>query len=662
MKIIKEGCLSQSIFLAVIGTLLLTSGMTAYSLSNNASSSPQLQQTENQTKISKSLSSAAISQQTQQVKDEVNGKSEANGKDSKNEDGDLFQSVRNLANLGFYKEAQDKLKAVIKDKPQVPIPEDLKYLSGNSDRIGGKIPIWRYILLQIDPWIIPVIGLLAAVISIYIIVRFLLDLHKPRLDVQNFVTETAESIGEGLAAMIEEQIHNINPQKLRQSPQIVVGSTEEIKIPDDISSLAPPLKFFSLLIDILPLIPWKAYTLSGYLQPQLANGVGITLQLKKQKGDLVANCTFWQQDYEPEINVKQENSQKTEAYYCLAEPVAIWTLFQLPETKYSLKNSLEINNWQSYAFFRSGVYWRQLDDKEKARIMFLKAIQVEPSNYFALCNLGILDTEAGEYDRAIERLQRAIKLVVEKKGDNISQCPLWYKAQYQLAATYLYKKLLLTKEAPEKSTEAEQLAKEAVKELIEKIKLELKEPSENTSKIQKNNKPDQNKEIKFQDFFEAFTPMALILYFDICALPEWEQDNKITEDRDFLRFKLGSKRCEIDKQTISSRTHYNLACYYSGREKYDEALQHLEYALEPKDKILWSWAHKDPSLKKIRDRQKKKFDDLSEKYGFSNHTDGNSSYNTSTSVVTVVPQKNNPCKDVNLQLLSDLPKDRSQSS
>lgn len=580
MKIIKEGCLSQSMFVTVIGSLLLTSGMAAYSLSSNASSWSQLQQTENQTKISKSLSSAAISQQTQQVKDEVNGKSEANGKDSKNEDSDPFQSVRNLANLGLLEKAKKALGKAIENNHTTEISEDLKYL------LGSTHPFWRDYIPLIEPWGTPLILPLGLIIIVYIFLNKIMS--KPRLDVQNFVTETSESIGEGIAAMIEDQIHNVNPQSIRQSPQIVVGSTEEIKISEDISSLAPLLKFFSLLIDILPLIPWKAYTLSGYLQPQLANGVGITLQLKKQKGDLVANCTFWQQDYEPEINVKQENSQKTEAYYCLAEPVAIWTLFQLSETKSSLENSLEINNWQSYAFFRSGVYWRQLDEKEKARIMFLKAIQVEPSNYFALCNLGILDTEAGEYDRAIERLQRAIKLVVEKKGDNISQCPLWYKAQYQLAATYLYNKLLLTKEAPEKSTEAEQLAKEAVKELIEKIELELKEPSENTSKIQKTNKTDQNKEIKFQEFFEAFTPMALILYFDICALPEWEQDNNITEDRDFLRFKLGSKRCEIDKQTISSRTHYNLACYYSGREKYDEALQHLEYALEPKDKILWS--------------------------------------------------------------------------
>lgn len=43
----------------------------------------------------------------------------------------------------------------------------------------------------------------------------------------------------------------------------------------DISSLAPPLKFFSLLIDMvsnLPFLPRDTYILSGYLQPQSASG------------------------------------------------------------------------------------------------------------------------------------------------------------------------------------------------------------------------------------------------------------------------------------------------------------------------------------------------------------------------------------------------------
>ncbi len=64
--------------------------------------------------------------------------------------------------------------------------------------------------------------------------------------------------------------------------------------------------------------------------------------------------------------------------------------------------------------FRAGVYWRQLEEREKARIMFLKALHLEQNNYFSLCNLVILDVEVKDYERAIERLQQAVSIAKKK--------------------------------------------------------------------------------------------------------------------------------------------------------------------------------------------------------------------------------------------------------
>jgi tetratricopeptide (TPR) repeat protein len=101
--------------------------------------------------------------------------------------------------------------------------------------------------------------------------------------------------------------------------------------------------------------------------------------------------------------------------------------------------------------------------------------------------------------------------------------------------------------------------------------------------------------------------MTLILYADILASSEEskkvEKAARIVED--------------IEKQAISYRAHYNLACYYSRFRKYDNALLHLEYALEPKNKILWHWAQEDPSLERVRENKKDEFDKLLKKYGFS---------------------------------------------
>jgi hypothetical protein len=105
------------------------------------------------------------------------------------------------------------------------------------------------------------------------------------------------------------------------------------------------------MVSNLPFLPRNTYTLSGYLQPQSAHGAGITLQLKRQTGDIVANCTIWQKHYEPARNAEEDDLKP---YYYLAEPAAIWTLFKLQEvTDLNVEKSLGISNWQSYAFFRA---------------------------------------------------------------------------------------------------------------------------------------------------------------------------------------------------------------------------------------------------------------------------------------------------------------------
>jgi hypothetical protein len=152
-------------FLAVIGALLLTSCKEVYTSSSNTASPQQAQQVTNE----------------------------------------KFHSVRKLANLGFYDKANEKFQEVIEANPQDEVPEDLKYLS------GGKIPIWRDFKLQIEPCLLPEIEILVAALSLYIIVTFILNFRKPRLDVQDFENGgTAPEIGKGLAAMIEEQLQNID--------------------------------------------------------------------------------------------------------------------------------------------------------------------------------------------------------------------------------------------------------------------------------------------------------------------------------------------------------------------------------------------------------------------------------------------------------------------
>jgi len=50
--------------------------------------------------------------------------------------------------------------------------------------------------------------------------------------------------------------------------------------------------------------------------------------------------------------------------------------------------------------------------------------------------------------------------------------------------------------------------------------------------------------------------------------------------------------------SLTTRTHYNLACFYAGIAKHDRALRELDLALV--DAGLLPWAHEDPSLEPLR--------------------------------------------------------------
>jgi tetratricopeptide (TPR) repeat protein len=516
--------------------------------------------------------------------------------------------ILGLANRGFYPEATERLKKIIETNPKAEELKELEHLA------GGKIPEWRYFRHQFFAWyVLPGIEIAVALLIIIYLLRLLQDLYKPRLDIEDFEKgATALEIGKGLSAMIEEQYKNLGFQGGILSPQLVAGSPGNIGNPIDIQSLMPTKQILSVFARILPSIlsslPFfsKKYTLSGWIQSPSVRGVGLTLCLKKQTGEIVANCTIWQKDYEPTMNAELADCQQLESYYCLAEPAAIWAYFTIQEKTKKLKiesNRSIINNWQSYAFFRAGVYWRLHNENEKARIMFVEAIERDQNNHFALCNLGTINLESRNYERAIECLKQAVSLARYFKKvnkENIFKDSVWYKAKYQLAATYLYQGELwkarhqacrLNREIDK----ANEYLKQQAKEIINRI--------------------PKRKEDKLPDFLNSFKPMALILYADILArskhlprLKDIEKAKKIVKDI----------KEDIEKKPIPCRAHYNLACYYSGWGEYEQALRHLEYAFEPKDEFLLEWARKDPSLEGVRayknEKGEFKFEKLLKKY------------------------------------------------
>ncbi|HEY9245254.1 MAG TPA: hypothetical protein VIO11_00255, partial [Candidatus Methanoperedens sp.] len=348
----------------------------------------------------------------------------------------------------------------------------------------------------------------------------------------------------------------------------------------------PELKIISEFIEWA--FPQKVIKLSGYLQKTKDRGAGLTLSLTENwTGNILASNTIWQKDYDPMIESDEKDPMP---YYRLSDLAATWTFFQLHassgEEDFAL---LGTSDWQSYAYFRAGVSWSLEGQKEKARQLYVEALSRDMNNRGALFNLGVIDMEAGEYDKAIERLLMAKDSAEREKTDGFYSDSIWYNAMYQLAASYQYSSIW-AKEGQEKAKPGLIEAEETAENLVTNIDAAIKS-------LQKN----ENRMLK--QYLITFRPMAVILYAGILVNlgKDKEAGSLIESLKPFSR--------------LSYRVQYNLACYYStagdkikSKERttaYKNALLHLDYAFERGGDIV-EWAKNDPSLKGVREDEETK--------------------------------------------------------
>ncbi len=534
-----------------------------------------------------------------------------------NVSGDPFAAVRILAGLGLYTEASEALKKAANEEPGKPVPDELKYLS------GGTIPEWRQSKQWFETWGFTIgeilTALAIALLALYIVINrifpWIYDLIKefflsnPHLEIQDFDKGSTElDIGKGLAAIVEASINHFSNEGNRALVHIVEGPIQKLEIPD-VKAVTENLKFIFQLFELA--FPRNVITLSGYLQKSEDRGAGLSLILvKRRTGEIVDSMTIWQKDFEM-LMVPSDSKDPTQ-YHQLAELVAIWIIFRLLAYREHQKNSvpkkwiyelmpvlapkeepfnpLGTDRWESYAYFRVAVQWSLKGEKDKARHVYIEALNQDMRNCLPWFNLGVLDIEAGEYDRALKRLEQ-VKQNTKPNGI------LWYKALYQLAAVYEYK------------GDWTNAAKEA-KKLVEAATKAAAEPA-------------NAKDVVLMDFMKSFKPIAISMYAGVLVgqdnILEAEKQDKISEVKKQLKM--------ITPMECTYRVRYNLACYYSimgKREKdaekaklsYQKALLHLNSALERGGTIV-QWAQNDPSLEGVREdkNMKNDFIKLINKYG-----------------------------------------------
>lgn len=299
-------------------------------------------------------------------------------------------------------------------------------------------PILEYIVVGA----IVVIVLYTLKFQIYPLIK---GFKKPSLDIGDFDKgATGLEINKGLGAMVQEKYIMLGHEG-RTRVNLVEGPPDKFQIPADVN-VAPYFKFVSELINWL--FPPHVITLSGYLHKPGSHGSGITVKLVDNRTKKIFDsCTIWQNELDLETTPKKtEESIDPTSYYNLAEPTAIWVLFQLGK-KQSKKREFTMmgtNDWQSYANFKTGVRWSLEGKSEKAQQLFVESLGNDMKNWGALYNLGRMEMEEGQYQHALERLKMAKEEIIFDEADkpeksmDFPRNRIWYLATYSLALTYCY--------------------------------------------------------------------------------------------------------------------------------------------------------------------------------------------------------------------------------
>lgn len=478
------------------------------------------------------------------------------------------------------------------------------------------------------------------------------------LDIKSFEKgATKLEIGKGLELKVEEELHQIINQKDRALVSLVEGPIK-FDMPTDIKSISPHIRIISDLIEWV--FPQRVITASGCLQKSANRGVGLTLKLMdNQTGEIINSCTIWQNDFD--LMKKQSIDNDLTPYYCLTGPAATWSFVQMIKYEEARRGKtkkiipkLSTQNWQSHFCFQEGLKYELQGDKEEAQRMYIKALDWDISNRFAMFNLGHLKIEEaaleGErlqkrkkrsfesgrteainveeqpkgYEEALRLLQRAreiaevheeslewlqwVKEITADEGGKIHADNVWYRAMYQMAAIYSY---------TGNRSEAKRISQD------------LFNATEKTMEVLQEKRRDILRRIRQKDYLEEIEelrkwleqkePLIIIQYaIRLVGMKNLEEAENLLRKKKIIEENFKKKEKDLE---ISYRAHYNLACYYSalgdkkkGEEKikeykkeYNKAFKNLKAALEKSVKgsikereDIAYWAQYDPSLKGIR--------------------------------------------------------------
>jgi tetratricopeptide (TPR) repeat protein len=209
-----------------------------------------------------------------------------------------------------------------------------------------------------------------------------------------------EKLGAGMAVRLRQHLE-LDPGD--GALKLVSGeaSTAEVWI-GKVSEVGDRGKVVALIIDLAyRIVPRQHVSVRGTLQaPTRANGHGISLELH-QETDAGESATLWATRFGLTAN------EGAEAVQGLAVPAAAWASHVIARET-NAEGRLGAKDPTSWALFKAGVELQRTSRPGRAAFLYEEALAIDPDNYGALTNLGLIEARSGSYAKALPRLRRAL--------------------------------------------------------------------------------------------------------------------------------------------------------------------------------------------------------------------------------------------------------------
>lgn len=241
--------------------------------------------------------------------------------------GQPFAEALRLSRLGLHADALEALKSAVKTTDE-EVPAELQYLS------GGDFTWWREnVARRLDRWsrtagemlaIVAVLGVMASLAIAW--------LRPPRVEVADLNDDNLElKVGKSVTALLRERTQQFSTNLLPHFG-FVSGPAQGITLSATIVSAVPgSLSWLTAIPALLSYVhPVRVLNVTGTLHPAGADGAGLTISLR-QGNRVLDTWTMWQRDFHP--NMPPSQPKDASAYHALADPAAIWLLFQLSEIR-----------------------------------------------------------------------------------------------------------------------------------------------------------------------------------------------------------------------------------------------------------------------------------------------------------------------------------------